>query len=90
MIGALLRAQSDGEGVFALYGVPHGDKKRGITSLLWSLMLGAGLLFGDESVERGAWLPHFFGRCGCNCHCAPSPARPRDYVVLKSGSCRHN
>ena len=44
----VLRAQNDGEGgVFALYGLLHGRGKRGIAMLLWSLMLGAGLLFGD-------------------------------------------
>ena len=47
----VLRAQNDGEGgVFALYGLLHGQKKRGITFLLWSLMLGAGLLFGDGMI----------------------------------------
>jgi len=44
----VLRAQNDGEGgVFALYGLLHEHKKRGTTLLLWTLMLGAGLLFGD-------------------------------------------
>jgi KUP system potassium uptake protein len=44
----VLRAQNDGEGgVFALYGMLHGFKRRGIRFVLWSLMLGAGLLFGD-------------------------------------------
>jgi KUP system potassium uptake protein len=44
----VLRAQNDGEGgVFALYGLLSEQKKRGTTILLWSLMLGAGLLFGD-------------------------------------------
>jgi len=44
----VLRAQNDGEGgVFALYGLLHEHKNRGTTLLLWSLMLGAGLLFGD-------------------------------------------
>jgi KUP system potassium uptake protein len=44
----VLRAQNDGEGgVFALYGLLHERKKRGTRLLLWSLMLGAGLLFGD-------------------------------------------
>jgi KUP system potassium uptake protein len=44
----VLRAQNDGEGgVFALYGLLHGYKHRGIMVFLWSLMLGAGLLFGD-------------------------------------------
>ncbi len=44
----VLRAQNDGEGgVFALYGLLHGHKRRGIVIFLWSLMLGAGLLFGD-------------------------------------------
>ncbi len=44
----VLRAQNDGEGgVFALYGLLHEHKRRGTTLLLWALMLGAGLLFGD-------------------------------------------
>jgi KUP system potassium uptake protein len=44
----VLRAQNDGEGgVFALYGLLAERDKRGTTLLLWSLMLGAGLLFGD-------------------------------------------
>jgi len=44
----VLRAQNDGEGgVFALYGLLAEQKKRGTRLLLWSLMLGAGLLFGD-------------------------------------------
>jgi KUP system potassium uptake protein len=44
----VLRAQNDGEGgVFALYGLLHEQRKRGTTLLLWALMLGAGLLFGD-------------------------------------------
>lgn len=44
----VLRAQNDGEGgVFALYGLLHPYKRRGTRLLLWSLMLGAGLLFGD-------------------------------------------
>jgi KUP system potassium uptake protein len=44
----VLRAQNDGEGgVFALYGLLHEHQRRGTRFLLWSLMLGAGLLFGD-------------------------------------------
>lgn len=44
----VLRAQNDGEGgVFALYGLLHERRKRGTKLLLWALMLGAGLLFGD-------------------------------------------
>jgi KUP system potassium uptake protein len=44
----VLRAQNDGEGgVFALYGLLSERKKRGTRLLLWLLMLGAGLLFGD-------------------------------------------
>ena len=45
----VLRAQNDGEGgVFALYGLLHERRKQAATLLLlWSLMLGAGLLFGD-------------------------------------------
>lgn len=44
----VLRAENDGEGgVFALYGLLHEHKRRGMRLLLWALMLGAGLLFGD-------------------------------------------
>jgi KUP system potassium uptake protein len=44
----VLRAQNDGEGgVFALYGLLHEHRKRGMLALLMALMLGAGLLFGD-------------------------------------------
>jgi len=44
----VLRAQNDGEGgVFALYGLLHQQPRRGTALLLWALMLGAGLLFGD-------------------------------------------
>lgn len=44
----VLRAQNDGEGgVFALYGLLHRYKNHGVMIFLWSLMLGAGLLFGD-------------------------------------------
>jgi KUP system potassium uptake protein len=44
----VLRAQNDGEGgVFALYGLLHDYRRRGTQLFLWSLMLGAGLLFGD-------------------------------------------
>ena len=44
----VLRAQNDGEGgVFALYGLLHERRKETGVLLLWSLMLGAGLLFGD-------------------------------------------
>ena len=44
----MLRAENDGEGgVFALYGLIHPYKRRGARFLLWALMLGAGLLFGD-------------------------------------------
>jgi KUP system potassium uptake protein len=47
----VLRAQNDGEGgLFALYGLLHEHKKRGTTFLLWALMLGAGLLFGDGMI----------------------------------------
>ncbi len=47
----VMRAQNDGEGgLFALYGLLHGDKKRGTTLVLWALMLGAGLLFGDGMI----------------------------------------
>lgn len=44
----ILRAHNEGEGgVFALYGLLHGHKNRGVAFFLWSLVLGAGLLFGD-------------------------------------------
>lgn len=45
----VLRADNDGEGgIFALYGLLHDDaKKKGTRWLMWSLILGAGLLFGD-------------------------------------------
>ena len=47
----VLRAQNDGEGgLFALYGLLHEHKKRGMRPLLWALMLGAGLLFGDGMI----------------------------------------
>ncbi|MGD0641316.1 MAG: KUP/HAK/KT family potassium transporter, partial [Roseiarcus sp.] len=42
----VLNAENDGEGgVFALYGLLHKYKRHGALVLLWSLMLGAGLLF---------------------------------------------
>jgi len=45
----VLKADNDGEGgVFALYGLLHGEmKKRGSRIMLWALIMGAGLLFGD-------------------------------------------
>ena len=45
----VLRADNDGEGgIFALYGLLHDEARRkGKRALLWALMLGAGLLFGD-------------------------------------------
>ena len=47
----VLRAQNDGEGgVFALYGLLHDKKRWGTQYLLWGLMLGAGLLFGDGMI----------------------------------------
>jgi KUP system potassium uptake protein len=47
----VLRAQNDGEGgVFALYGLLHTFKNGGTRVLLWLLMLGAGLLFGDGMI----------------------------------------
>ncbi len=47
----VLRAENDGEGgVFALYGLLHKYKNQGARILLWSLMLGAGLLFGDGMI----------------------------------------
>ena len=47
----VLRAENDGEGgLFALYGLLHKYKNQGTRVLLWSLMLGAGLLFGDGMI----------------------------------------
>jgi KUP system potassium uptake protein len=47
----VLRAQNDGEGgVFALYGLLRDHRRQGLGLLLWSLMLGAGLLFGDGMI----------------------------------------
>jgi KUP system potassium uptake protein len=47
----VLRAENDGEGgVFALYGLLHRYKNQGALVLLWSLMLGAGLLLGDGMI----------------------------------------
>ena len=44
----VLRADNDGEGgTFALYGLVHKHKRRGLGFLLWLLMLAAGLLFGE-------------------------------------------
>ena len=44
----VLRADNDGEGgVFALYGLLHRYKEKGLRYLLFALMLAAGLLFGD-------------------------------------------
>jgi KUP system potassium uptake protein len=44
----VLRADNDGEGgTFALYGLLHKYKRRGLGYLLWVLMLAAGLLFGE-------------------------------------------
>jgi KUP system potassium uptake protein len=57
LIGAIsyallvLRAENDGEGgVFALYGLLHKYRFQGARVLLWGLMLGAGLLFGDGMI----------------------------------------
>ena len=47
----VLRVENDGEGgVFALYGLLHKYKHQGAQLVLWSLMLGAGLLFGDGMI----------------------------------------
>ena len=47
----VLRAENDGEGgVFALYSLIHRYRNKGGGVLLWSLMLGAGLLFGDGMI----------------------------------------
>jgi KUP system potassium uptake protein len=47
----VLRADTDGEGgTFALYGLLHKHKRRGLGSLMWLLMLAAGLLFGEGTI----------------------------------------
>ncbi len=47
----VLRAQNGGEGgVFALYALLHEGRGRTIRTLLWALILGAGLLFGDGMI----------------------------------------
>ena len=47
----VLRAQNEGEGgVFALYGLLHDRSSRTARLMLWSLMLGAGLLLGDGMI----------------------------------------
>ena len=47
----VLRAENEGEGgVFALYGLLHKFRDQGGRPLLWALMLGAGLLFGDGMI----------------------------------------
>ncbi len=47
----VLRAQNEGEGgVFALYGLMHDRSNRVARLMLWSLMLGAGLLLGDGMI----------------------------------------
>ena len=47
----VLRAQNEGEGgVFALYSLLHGGGDRMTRMLLWSLILGAGLLLGDGMI----------------------------------------
>ena len=47
----VLRAENEGEGgVFALYGLLHKYRDQGARPLLWALMLGAGLLFGDGMI----------------------------------------
>jgi KUP system potassium uptake protein len=47
----VLAAENDGEGgVFALYGLIHKYRNKGGRVLLWSLMLGAGLLLGDGMI----------------------------------------
>jgi KUP system potassium uptake protein len=44
----VLRADNDGEGgTFALYGLLHKHKRRGLGFMLWMLILAAGLLFGE-------------------------------------------
>ena len=47
----VLRAQNEGEGgVFALYGLLHDRSNQTARLVLWSLMLGAGLLLGDGMI----------------------------------------
>jgi KUP system potassium uptake protein len=47
----VLRAENEGEGgVFALYGLLHPFRNEGFRPLMWALMLGAGLLFGDGMI----------------------------------------
>jgi KUP system potassium uptake protein len=47
----VLRAENDGEGgLFALYGLLHKYKRQGTGLLLFSLMIGAGLLLGDAMI----------------------------------------
>lgn len=47
----VLRAQNDGEGgLFALYGLLHVHRDRRARLLLWALIGGAGLLFGDGMI----------------------------------------
>src|SRR5579883_474387 len=47
----MLRADNDGEGgVFALYGLLHRHKTAGVAMLLSALMLGAGMVFGDNII----------------------------------------
>lgn len=47
----VLRAQNEGEGgVFALYGLLHDRTNKLSRLILWSLMLGAGLLLGDGMI----------------------------------------
>ena len=44
----VLKAENDGEGgVFALFGLLDEPRKRGLPAMLWFLLFGAGLLFGD-------------------------------------------
>ena len=50
-VALVLRADNDGEGgVFALYGLLHKRRGKGLTALLFLLMLAAGLLFGDGTI----------------------------------------
>src|SRR6516162_4457281 len=47
----VLQADNDGEGgLFALYGLLHRFRNEGRRVVLWSLMLGAGLLFGEGMI----------------------------------------
>jgi hypothetical protein len=86
----VLRAQNDGEGgFFALYGLLHEQKRRGTRPLLWALMLGAGLLFGDgiitPAIQRRLRGRRTSGRiAGFEPHDRPDHRRTADCSVRHS------